>query len=142
MFFNLIKEVNNLRKEINRLLSKAMLNIYLKTTVEEKWRTQNFQNFSSWFSKFKKFVSRWNFGEHQLTKILFEFQTSCCNLKTKGLGAKLFVDFYCFLFWKELWHFNPWLVPREGVNLTPPVVFPKKYLLERRRRPDFFWIFN
>ena len=42
MFFNLIKEVNNLRKEINRLLSKAMLNIYLKTTVEEKWRTQNF----------------------------------------------------------------------------------------------------
>ena len=136
MFFNLIKEVNNLRKEINRLLSKAMLNIYLKTTVEEKWRTQNFD------LKFKKFVSRWDFGEHQLTKILFDFQTSCCNLKINGLGAKLFVDFYYFLFWKEVWHFNPWLVPRERIILTPPVVFPKKYLLERRRRPDFFWIFN
>ena len=28
------KEINRLRKEINRLLSKRMLNIYLKVTIE------------------------------------------------------------------------------------------------------------
>ena len=36
MFLNLIKEINWLRKEINRLLSKRMSNIYLKVTIEEK----------------------------------------------------------------------------------------------------------
>ena len=34
MFFNLIKETNRLRWEINRLLSKGMSNIYLKVTIE------------------------------------------------------------------------------------------------------------
>ena len=29
-------------KEINRLISKTMSNIYLKVTIEKKWRTQNF----------------------------------------------------------------------------------------------------
>ena len=36
MLFNSIKEINRLRKEINRLLSKGMSNIYLKVTIEEK----------------------------------------------------------------------------------------------------------
>ena len=35
MLFNSIKEIR-LRKEINRLLSKGMSNIYLKVTTEEK----------------------------------------------------------------------------------------------------------
>ena len=34
MFFNSIKERNRLRKEINRLLSKGMSNIYLKVAIE------------------------------------------------------------------------------------------------------------
>ena len=43
MFFNSIKEINRLRKEIYKLLSKGMSNIYLKVTIEEKnWRSQNF----------------------------------------------------------------------------------------------------
>ena len=43
MFFNSIIEINRLRNEINRLLSKKMWNIYLKVTIEEKnWRSQNF----------------------------------------------------------------------------------------------------
>ena len=42
MFFNSIKEIDGLRKEINRLLSKGMPNIYLKVASEKKWRTQNF----------------------------------------------------------------------------------------------------
>ena len=36
MFFDSIKEINRLGKEINRLLSKRMSNIYLKVTIEEK----------------------------------------------------------------------------------------------------------
>ena len=35
MFFNSIKEINTLRKEINRLLIKGMSNIYLKVTIGE-----------------------------------------------------------------------------------------------------------
>ena len=42
MCFNSIKEINRLRIEINKLLSKGMSNIYLKVTIEKKWRTQNF----------------------------------------------------------------------------------------------------
>ena len=34
MFFNSIKEMSRLRKEINRLLGKWMSNIYLKVTIE------------------------------------------------------------------------------------------------------------
>ena len=41
MFFCSIKEINRLRKEINRLLSKGMSSIYLKVTIEKK-RSQNF----------------------------------------------------------------------------------------------------
>ena len=29
-------------KEINWLISKGMLNIYLKVTIEKKWHSQNF----------------------------------------------------------------------------------------------------
>ena len=34
MFFDSIKEANRLAKEINKLLSKEMSNIYLKVTTE------------------------------------------------------------------------------------------------------------
>ena len=34
MFFNSVKEINRLGKEINRLLSKGMSNIYIKVTIE------------------------------------------------------------------------------------------------------------
>ena len=45
--FNLVREINMLREEINRALSKGMSNIYLKVTIEEKnWHSQNF-NFLS-----------------------------------------------------------------------------------------------
>ena len=42
MLFNSIKEMNRLRKKINRLLSKGISSIYLKVTIEEKnWRSEN-----------------------------------------------------------------------------------------------------
>ena len=34
MFFNSVKEINRLRKEANRFLSKEMSNISLKVTIE------------------------------------------------------------------------------------------------------------
>ena len=42
MLFKSIKEINRLRKEINRLLSKEMSNIYLKVAIEKNWGSQNF----------------------------------------------------------------------------------------------------
>ena len=42
MVFNPVKEINRLRKEINRLLIQGMSNIYLKVTVEKNWSSQNF----------------------------------------------------------------------------------------------------
>ena len=61
MFFNSIKEINRLKKELNRLLSKAMSNIFLKVTIEtfSKLRLQGFE----------KFVTGSVFGELQLMKI-------------------------------------------------------------------------
>ena len=48
MFFTSIKEINWIRKEINRLLSKGMLNIYLKVTLEtfSKLQFHGFKNLS------------------------------------------------------------------------------------------------
>ena len=34
MFFSATEEINSLLKEINRLLSKGMSNIYLEVTIE------------------------------------------------------------------------------------------------------------
>ena len=42
MFFSSINEINSLRKEINRLQSKRMLNIDLKVTIEKNWRSPTF----------------------------------------------------------------------------------------------------
>ena len=75
MFFNSIKEINRLGKEIHRLLIKGMSSIYLKVTIE---KTDVLKT-----SKF------------QLTQIL-NFKTSFCKLKIKGLGAKLWVAFLLF----------------------------------------------
>ena len=44
------KFINRLRKELNRLLSKGMSNIYLKVTIETFSKLR--------FSRFKKFVTR------------------------------------------------------------------------------------
>ena len=38
------------------------------------------------------------FGELQLTQMSLNFKTSCCNLKIRGLGAKLCVASLLFSF--------------------------------------------
>ena len=91
MLFNSIKEINRLLKEINRLLTKGMSNIYLKVTTEEKLRTQNFDFLNLKSSS----PSRSVLGELQLTQRSLIFKTSYCNLKIRGLGAKLCVFYDC-----------------------------------------------
>ena len=77
MFFSSIKG-------INRLISKGMSNIYL----QEKRMSSKHR-----FSKFKKFVS-WSVFQFLRSsnsrRYHLNFQTSCFNLKIRGLGAKLF----------------------------------------------------
>ena len=52
------------------------------------------------FSKFKKFV-RSVFEELQLTQISLNFKTYSCNLKIRGLRAKMYVVFVFFNFEKN-----------------------------------------
>ena len=47
MFFSSVKEIIRLRKELNRLLSKGMSNIYLKVIIEKSLGSQNFDFLSS-----------------------------------------------------------------------------------------------
>ena len=56
-----------------------------------------------WFSKFKKFFSAPVFAELQLTQVSLNFETSCCNLKIRGLRAKVWV---AFLFLKVIMTFK------------------------------------
>ena len=65
-----------------------MSNISLKVT---NWEKLTFSKLR--FSKFKKFVSKSMFGELQHTQISLNFKTSLCNLKIRGLGAKLCMAF-------------------------------------------------
>ena len=58
----LSKGIKRLRKEINELLSKGMSNIYLKVTIEKSY--SKFRSF-----KFNKIATRSVFGELQLTQI-------------------------------------------------------------------------
>ena len=74
MFFISVKEINRLKKEINRLLSKGMLNICLKVTIESFSKLR--------ISRFKKSVTRSVFGKLQFTQISWNFKASCCNLKS------------------------------------------------------------
>ena len=41
MFFNSVKKINRLRKEINRLVRRGMSNVLLKVAIENSWRSQN-----------------------------------------------------------------------------------------------------
>ena len=50
MFFNLVKEINRLRQEIERLLRKGMSNIFLKIAIERFSKLR--------FSGFEEFVTR------------------------------------------------------------------------------------
>ena len=87
MFLNSVREINRLRKKINRL-SKGISNIYLKVTIDTFSKLR--------FSGFKTLVTRSLFGELQFKQISLNFITYHRNLKIKGLGAKQCVIFLLF----------------------------------------------
>ena len=76
-----------------------MSNIYLKIFIDENWRSQNFD-----FLSLEK-LAPGQFGASAHVNII-NFQTSCWNLKIRGLAAKFCVAFLIFWFWKELWRFK------------------------------------
>ena len=65
-----------------------MSNIYLKVTIETFSKLR--------LLKVKKIVGRSVFRELQLTQISLNFKTSCCNIKIRVLGTKLYVAFPLF----------------------------------------------
>ena len=89
-------------KKIGRFISKGMSNIYLQLIIEKIWGSQNIDFLNL------KFVSRSIFGKSKARRYHWIFKTSycCCNLKIRGLKAKLCVVFLLFEFWKELWRFK------------------------------------
>ena len=88
MFFNSIKEINWLRNEINRLLSRGMSNIYLKVTIKIFSKLQ--------FSGFKKFVTRsvWEALTHAY---IIEFQNFLLQLIKQTSGSKTMCTFSVIL---------------------------------------------
>ena len=116
MFFNSIKEINRLRKEINRLLSKGMSNIYLKVTIEKNWRSQNFD-----------FLSLKNLSPGQFL--------GSSNSRRYHWILKLFVATYKSEVWKQIcvwlfYYFNfergcdflksksPWILLIKNINFN------------------------
>ena len=73
MFFNSIKE-------INRLLSKGMSNIYLKVTIEKNWGFRNFD-----FLSLKSFnqVSFWGAPTHADINEFLNFLFKFCHAKLR-----------------------------------------------------------
>ena len=69
MLFSSVKKINRLLKEISRLLSKGMLNIYFRVSIEEKLTFSKLR-----FSRIKKFVSRSVFAVFQLIQISLNFK--------------------------------------------------------------------
>ena len=77
MFFDSIKEINRLRKEINRLLIKGMSNVCFKATIKKKWRTQNFDFLSLESSSSGQFLrSSISSRYHWIFKVLVATQRS------------------------------------------------------------------
>ena len=100
MFFNSSKEINRFRKEINRLLSKGMSNIYLKVTIEEK--NGHFQNFD--FLGLKN-LSPGQFWGVQIDKDIIEFQKFFLQLKNQRSGSKTVYSFSIILILKGIMTF-------------------------------------
>ena len=110
MVFNSIKEIQTLRKEMNRLLNEGMSNICLKVAIEKRWRTQNFNTLE--YSVFNSSILSSSPGQFLgSSNSRINFQTSCCKLKITGLGAKLCVMFLYFYFAR-----SPWLLLNKNIK--------------------------
>ena len=84
----------------------------------------------------------------QLTQISLNFQTSCCNLKIRGLGAKLFVALLIFLLERCTMCFSSYKNCKLKVNLwwvearerKKTVFFVNVYVVRRNYFQHFCFI--
>ena len=99
MFFNSIKELNTLRKEINRLLPKGMSNIYVKVTIKKNWRSINFDFLSL---KNCHQISFWGAPTHA---DIIEFQNFLLQFKNQRSESKNVCGFSIILILKGIMTF-------------------------------------
>ena len=85
MFFSSIKEINRLRKQINRLLSKGMSNIYLKSYCWEKVTYSKLFDFKKFVKKVPLQVRFWGAPTHA---DIIEFWNVSLQLKNQSSGDK------------------------------------------------------
>ena len=85
MFFSSIKE-------INRLISKRMSDVYLKVTIEKKWHTQNFNFLSLESSSPHQFLGASTHAD------VIEFSNFLLQFKNQRSGSKNEWLFYYFNF--------------------------------------------
>ena len=95
MFFSSIKEINRLRKQINRLLSKGMSNIYLKSYCWEKVTYSKLFDFKKFVKKVPLQVRFWEAPTHA---DIIEFWNVSLQLKNKMSGDKTAWLLYYFYF--------------------------------------------
>ena len=81
-FFNSIKEINEFRKLINRLLRKGMSNIYLKVTTEKKCGTQSFNFLSLKSSSPGQFSGNSSHTDIELSNFLLQLRNQRSRSKT------------------------------------------------------------
>ena len=89
--FSSIQEINRSLKDINRVLSKGMLNIYVKFILG-KSRTENFNFLNLKNSSPGQFFGSSNSRRYGIFKLFV------ITSESRGLGAKVCVDFLLFLF--------------------------------------------
>ena len=112
LVFKIMESLQCILKEINRLISKGMSNIYLKVTIEKKWRTQRFDYLSL---RVCLQVSPWGVLTHA---DIIEFLNFLFQLKNQSSGSKTVSGFLSLWFWKELWRFKAMLLLNKNINFN------------------------
>ena len=99
MFFNPIKEINNLLKDINKLLSKGISNIYLKVIIEKKWHTLKLN------LEVKKVRLEVSFRGTPTHAVIIQFSNFLLQLKNQRFGSKTVCGFSIIFILKEIMTF-------------------------------------
>ena len=108
LVFKIMESLQCILKEINRLISKGMSNIYLKVTIEKKWRTQRFDYLS-----LKSLSPGQSLGSPNSRRYYWIFE-----LKNQSSGSKTVSGFLSLWFWKELWRFKAMLLLNKNINFN------------------------
>ena len=101
MFFSSIKEINRLLKEIDRLISKGMSNIYFKVAIEIKAMYSILQ-----FSKLKSSSPGQFFGGAPSHADIIKFSNFLLQLINQRSGSKIVCGFSIILRLKGIMMFK------------------------------------